>query len=1781
MSEAKNGIQLCTLGLVMLLMMTMLSSVYWQEQNNIYLKDDGTPVPNYMKQKGITYYRFEVDSEYNKKDDLIITVNPASQNDDPDLFISLKNSKPHDMNTSDFIWAMVGGDTCTVPYEYLKPEGTVYIGVKWYKACEYSISGQIQPEQEVKSRIDYNITVGELNSKIVSFHNTAKDAHTLVFTARSSRKDAKIKMFVSTGKDEAPSSDDTPASEGWVNGIVLRLTDKTPVKVKNDEYYKLLIQSDKTTTIDFRVDIVYTEKVLQNGVAIEDFVNFNDRTCYKYFVRSPEQTLRVGAYSYSGNPDIYVNPKEILEENNKFAFNATSPGDDVLVITSKDREKANNTKGLYYIWVKGNSNVSYRIRVVESDKEYYLEDGISETTELENGKDHTYYYTDEALKRNLNLTFTLSIKSGITPKMKIKFCGRVLEERCFISDSDKNLIGGRREIGKVYAFIKHSGNSCKGDTTNQDKPCIYAIEVSVPNGYSRDHITHFSLLAQHNETSHIRLREGIALEQIIENHEVKYYRFHVRDSSVEEVTFSLNNHHGDADLYVSRVNKYPDNTNYELKSDKSRRFVDQVIFKDLQNSTSIGRYYIGVKGYEYSSFSIIASVKRQGENDTIVPIQLSEGISLADHLSSNGKKYYQFKTYMYGDSVSPIKISVNEYSGSAKFYVGQGKIPTEEQYDYASENGQDLIINHEDKKFKPVGMKYILVVPTKRNTAKNIRYTIEWTTKTSISKIKINMPIFDSVQYGEHYAYYKYVVIEKQESYTISLTSLSGDPNLIVSIDPHNPLPTIENHKYHSKKEGSDSIFVERQDLASMNPSCRSSGENLLGAEPCEIYIAVYCAPASGSFVDDSDSCAYSLKLYPDNENMHMLVDGMPQKDSVRQTSSLYYYVNINKDIDSLYIASSAIIGDIGMYVKFNDFDQKDDEIDLPAEDDVPKEAKHIGHSQLIHFSNKEVLKYCGDIKDCVAIISIQGLDAVEFNDFYIVAYTSLPKLVPNTPMIGKASEETMMYYTYTSYCDKWDLIVSASAYSIDADLDLYINVGSDKDLPSTDKYDIKSSLWFSEVEHLHLEHKYFKEKKIKSMKQVFLIGVYAKQETTFSIEIEETDDIKRLKTGRAVEADQNKNDVKVFAYYHKENKSFKFELTMLRGDVEVYIGTYQQFADYKPEHHYLPKDKDDALWSMDSKSNSTIKITEEDENFWYKCVYIVGIKSNKGGAKYILEVQTQNIAVTKYGKIGVPIKDQVKKDETKEYIFVLDRNNKFRINASLYMGKFTYSVSNEKNSEKAIKTSSHDKFIEIDGKDLEKFEEGENIYVRVMGAYDHSEFVVLVTHHESFSILPDSLPQEFAINPYQTDPIKLMYYPPAVQNKIKLQINMYVEGVTCDVYMKGVFIKNITERSLEFPIERETEYKVGQWDKNRLLLSGEKEVNNERDDEYVYLITLIPKISDHDLAPKKDIRMSVSFSAQEVDYLLPNREVEGYLLEKTNQTRYYKFFVNGVTDIDIILTSCVCDHNAIVYKTLENAYDDNEPEARTTLSNNGIKTLSINSASGPYYLRIVLKGKHDGEEIGPEELCVFSIKFVDKNSPTYKYSLNDYTTKDNGIIGYEFVGRDQIQLTWPQIYKESARDSEELPDTTKSAYLLKKDSENMNSIWGINHAIDRNRAFLIKDGIGEKEYVVDLNEIDVPKDWGKDWIDEQDYLTFTGLAYVNREGAAIPFIPVTVENQFYGSYRIPAWVYILLILIMGGLLFAIFYFRKKAKKIQMRLDFEMNDIRNVARVGFPSLKSD
>lgn len=1079
------------------------------------------------------------------------------------------------------------------------------------------------------------------------------------------------------------------------------------------------------------------------------------------------------------------------------------------------------------------------------------------------------------------------------------------------------------------------------------------------------------------------------------------------------------------------------------KSLRSSRFADEIIFSKNKDTSLLGVYIVAVQGFEYASYSIRATVKREEGEDVSVPIQLTEGQSHFEFIhGKNDHKIFQFKTMMYGNFVSDIRISLTKGLGDFKFYLRNGKVPTTTEYDYKSVDGSDIIMRKTDEKFEPVGIKYILVVPnTKYGThPKRSRFSIKWSTATSIYMINNDYPVHGTVQVGQ-YIYFKYHSVTQVKELTVSLTPISGESNLVISTDHTNEIPTIDKNNYHSKKEGKDSIVIDGSTLFENNPNCNPSHATMVGGNPCEIYIGVYCGDSSHTIgAISNDSCSFSLKVYEEFGLQHLLFDGTPQKDHVKQGQLMTYFMPIETEKDYLYIAGNAEVGDINIYASFVDQSEKSDDLLNPTKDEHIKKSKAISHSQLIHFSKKEVRKNCEEFDECMVLISVEGDGAVQYNEYTLIAYTRIPKIIPKAPSVAVVEEGSMAYFTYKSYCDDCTIFISASAYSIDADIDMYLNIGGDKDLPTKDQHDIRLNEWFSEHIELSLDHPYMEDHKIKSMQETIIIGVYAKETTTISVEVEESKSkLKRLYHGKGVFIEQNENMQKFFEYEHKGDHDIKFEITGIRGEVDMRVNCYTPHGEDSPKNAFIPIDQKTSKWETNSLQRCNIIIESEDNLYCENGVYLVSVTSKAKGAKYTLEVQRGDTFTTKQIKIGVPIKDQIKEAHEKQYMFVLDKQKPFRVSASVLIGDIEYSIGTTKDYRKPIESSDEGDLI-IDEDDAQKFEAGENVYIRVKGRFEVSEFILIVTHDDSYSIIPDSYPQEYTMDPSDNRGIHLMYYPPSTQHELKIQINGYSDGVGFILYTRKEYIYQIKRDRLEFPENNEHDIKKGAhiWERDNRHSVLIVDMESDRIDEYVILLTIKPQIFDPELMENEDkVKLVVNVNSHPMNILTPNIAYEENISNQLSDFSFFKFFAKGNKDLDVILIPCVCMTEMYIFKKHDDALSHQNVISRSSQMVNGQLKIPLRNAHGPYFIKVALSPDNAHTEFrDSSHYCAFQVVLVDKYHTNYKYSIDQYVPQNNGLIEYDWPQHDNLHLNWGKILKETSMGSS-VHETYSSLYAL------------------------------------------------------------------------------------------------------------------------------------------------
>lgn len=747
--------------------------------------------------------------------------------------------------------------------------------------------------------------------------------------------------------------------------------------------------------------------------------------------------------------------------------------------------------------------------------------------------------------------------------------------------------------------------------------------------------------------------------------------------------------------------------------------------------------------------------------------------------------------------------------------------------------------------------------------------------------------------------------------------------------------------------------------------------------------------------------------------------------------------------------------------------------------------------------------------------------------------------------------------------------MISAMAYSIDADVDLYINFGHKKNLPTTEDYDIISQTWFSEHVEIDLNTKYMRKNGIKSMKDTFIIGVYSKEDATISIEVEETvTRIKRITKDKSVKVDHEPNEIRFFKFEHTGDNSLKFELTGVSGAVNMRINRYKVTDSVEPEYKYLPQDDNTSIWSTHSKQNATIKISTEDEDFCKNCIYLIGIESHLSGAKYVIEVEEELVQTTKQIRLGVPVKDQVGHGHYKQYMFVLDKQENFRVSCSVYLGTIEFSISNDKDFGDVIETSKNGDII-IDQNYLGEFIAGANVYIRVHGKYDHSEYILIASHHHSYSIMPDSYSQEFTISPYDREGYHLIYYPPSIQFNLFMQVTSLSDGMQYEFLAKKQYVKDIKGDSFVFPDKSDDEFsKIYFWDHNRNYFSGNLIENPERDDEFIYLITILPKVlSEESLDDQRKVKFTVNMNSHGVNVLSPNLPFEDTFAPIIDNWKFYKFYAQDSKDIEIIITPCVCDTDIYLFRSMDDAYSGSNPIDRTRHYINGQKKLFIPNANGPFFVKTQLTSENkDKKAIDNSNYCAYQIMFVDKAHPNYQYSVEKYVAENDGVVDYYWPNYRRITFKWGNILEETSNGNKIHP-AIADVWLVKNPSLYMNSVCGMKHAEARGQAELIERGNVDNSWKFNPRHNEFTR--------QGHYATFTILATVNKVGAAVPYRPVRLWVGIPWWRTIPWFYWVLFVVTLFGLGYSAYHYRKKAISTKNKLDFEMNDIRNVARVGY------
>lgn len=257
------------------------------------------------------------------------------------------------------------------------------------------------------------------------------------------------------------------------------------------------------------------------------------------------------------------------------------------------------------------------------------------------------------------------------------------------------------------------------------------------------------------------------------------------------------------DLFISDEFTRPNKTNSRWTARNYRDDSITIPSSELKKQD----YYIGVNAFLNVTFSITASFK--------LTTRLQDGKPQAGKVRSEASNYY---TMVVDENTKHVTFTLSPYNGRAYLFVSTTEKPDRTKpstYQRSSfeDSLQSITFAAGDTDFCTKCTYYVMVTGAANETS----YSILGATSNSITSLQDGIPLYSQVSTKE-WQYYTFKLDNEKADLQISLTPLSGDPDLYISTEIEHPTET----NYTLKSTGTGSVLLAR--AASVRASVRASG---------------------------------------------------------------------------------------------------------------------------------------------------------------------------------------------------------------------------------------------------------------------------------------------------------------------------------------------------------------------------------------------------------------------------------------------------------------------------------------------------------------------------------------------------------------------------------------------------------------------------------------------------------------------------------------------------------------------------------------------------------------------------------------------------------------------------------------------------------------------------------------------------------------------------------------------------------------------------------------------
>lgn len=1708
--------------------LTALLCVLAQEETHL---PDGKTLRGFIESPagGQLRYYFEVLSEPLPGEDLSLTLTTFSDAVHPSMYLSrdsLPTAASHDWESSGW-----GSGAIVLQTSEIKVNSTYHVLVSCFSHCRYTLTLAHLMVVTLTDGVPVSGYVQADHTNMYSFDTGEQTIKELVVTLTPLGLSPQYTLYV----ENKALGNSYLVTESWHMGKQCVISPLLP-----DSHLNITVSSHESFNYTLIAASSAAERVLQASVPTAGSLSTGQAALYVLNVTSPEETLIVQLTTYVGEVDMFVRanspPAPGISD-----FHTTAHGNETISIDKHQRSDLGKPTGPYYIRLQAVSHAVYTITATEDRNSFVpLFSGIPQVGYADH-KEVDLYYMDVPPQQDLNITFRVTAIYG-NPDLYARICNLPDQSQClFSSDMIKNpdnynISCSKHKTGDEVVAISHAANLCA------EQRCRYVVAVS---GKSQER-TRFSISGDYDDSTEYRLMEGVPVKLTLRPGNYSYFKYTVFNETVGNLTFLLTPISGDPDLYITRESApKPSNIFNEKSSVKSMAQIDSVTYvKGEDGASLVATYHIAVYSYLLTTFSLVAREYIPGRNATI---WLYSGQSQQDVLfndTDNDYRLYAFYVHYTEETKQPIRVSLTPLSGNFTLYVANRLENLDWSkgifyYDWmsndtsASQQAVSININPDDRFYRMQSTYLVLVQATGFNNDKTASYVVTYSSGEGLISLQEGVPFPDEVA-EKAYRYYAFPIHYDHEDITITVSALSGDPDLYVSLRVNNSKPTKESYDKRSTNFGGEVMSLEweegLQDLCPDLPETYHFGDPL----HCLMHIAVYGYKAA----------IYTITVTARKDVPTLLTAEAPAIGQLEKSRYRFYYSQVRNSLP-LTVTLQSLSGDSDLFLNLFDYTNTgaSDITSLPRPNQL--QYDHMSRSAAmvdrIDLSPAHLTDTCKS-GTCLAIMGVYCFSNYTCSYSLTVSQEEAELLTEGQPRANSLNSMNYAYYSFYNSKDNTTLLISLTAMSGDPDLYVARNKTS---RPTSEEYDWASRGWKGENLYIHFNDTQFFGK---SMRGYYIIGVKAVTNCTYTLSVtSDPDQVLSIPGGVPTYGSVRPFGAVYYEYYHPNASSFSVKMTPLQGQALLKVAK-------SLDSEAFPTVTDFKWTSETSGVPNSIFISSTDLEFCSHCTYILGVFGQSANCSFILTVAMSGDTVMLMN--GVPLQDHVADSSWKYYSFYSPSDSDIDVSLTNYAGDADIYVSTTDEVSATSYNWTHASHKHIEHVHIPKSKQDPNQRMYLVGVFGEKNTSYSITFHsrDSAITLVEGWPHTYTIMLRHSDHLYFDYQYRDWEEMTKC----LVRPLSKDFWPSVAVL--FTNNKAEFP--KLGEGYLDSSAQNYDFLYRTLTFDLPKQEKAGFYRIGVFGASVHGLSREELGAFEVSCTGQSNYAILRPGGITFGTLPTNADSQQFRIFVPEKGTLEAILVPCH-SHTSLSVSSNFTLSSSEDADITITRPTDGRIVANIGNAQGQYYVTVTAtRPEARGSNF---ELTVLTVP-KGKRPPAKAVAGND------GLLTWTVHRRNNIALNWSPLEYESGD-----PVTSEVDYFVfasRSLTDKINTVCTIRSSMAAGETW-IAGHVGVNDSIPAHFELPV----------NQQVLVNVVARMQTEENAlltSVVYEPTEVLLRGRLSNRKVGLVVIGVVTVCLVLaLVALFLVYKKYRRVKKQLEHEMMDIGKVASISSDRLDPD